>query len=101
MKKNQKVCCITEDELYTLIKDSLILNALENGGVDNWTWCSESLYDFAKDACDLREDDDERPLDAIERVAMESTKSYFKEIKEGIDEKTTNNLDDLISNVFL
>lgn len=32
-----------------LIKDQAFLSALEQGGVDNWEWYSESLLNFAED----------------------------------------------------
>ena len=37
---------LTEDELRKLIHSHLKLTALESGGVDNWEWYGESLYDF-------------------------------------------------------
>lgn len=36
---------IEEEELAELLRDSAKLAALENGGVDNWLWYSESLND--------------------------------------------------------
>lgn len=35
---------ITKMEYLNLLKDSEALRRLENGGVDNWDWYSESLY---------------------------------------------------------
>lgn len=40
---------ISEDELRELLYDSLKLEALENGGVDNWEWYGASINDFLKD----------------------------------------------------
>ncbi len=37
---------INEKELKELIKDSCKLNALENGGVDNWEWYGEALEEY-------------------------------------------------------
>ena len=37
---------IEREKLISLISDSLKLQALENGGVDNWEWYSVSLTDF-------------------------------------------------------
>ena len=37
---------IPEDELFYLIEASLRLEALENGGVDNWWWFGDSYSDF-------------------------------------------------------
>lgn len=36
---------ITKQEYFNLRKSSEILNRLENGGVDNWDWYSDSIYD--------------------------------------------------------
>lgn len=40
---------IDEERLKELLKAELKLMALENGGVDNWSWYSDSLNDFLKD----------------------------------------------------
>lgn len=40
---------IDEKELKQLIKDSLELNALERGGVDNWEWYGEALEEYDED----------------------------------------------------
>ena len=37
---------IERKKLISLISDSLKLQALENGGVDNWEWYGVSLTDF-------------------------------------------------------
>lgn len=37
---------VERGKLISLISDSLKLQALENGGVDNWEWYSVSLTDF-------------------------------------------------------
>lgn len=39
---------IGKEELLSLIEDSLTLTALESGGVDNWEWYGESIYEFCK-----------------------------------------------------
>lgn len=44
-EKKEKKYVLTEGELSALIEDRLILEALENGGVDNWKWYQESLGD--------------------------------------------------------
>lgn len=36
---------LTENQLKSLLEDQATLEALENGGVDNWEWYSESLYE--------------------------------------------------------
>ena len=40
---------ITEEELKELIKDSWRLNALDNGGVDNWEWYGEAMDRYDDD----------------------------------------------------
>lgn len=37
---------LTESELYNLLKSSLILQALSQGGVDDWEWAGDSITDF-------------------------------------------------------
>ncbi|MDY5667909.1 MAG: hypothetical protein SPK43_01450 [Candidatus Onthovivens sp.] len=37
---------IEREKLISLISDSLKLQALENGGVDNWEWYGASITDF-------------------------------------------------------
>lgn len=100
MKKSQKMYLITEEDLFRLEKDSLILCALESGGVDNWAWYCESIYDFAKDACNLREEDGEWSMKAIERTAKENIKKLYKEAKEDVNEKSVNN-NSFTNNIFL
>ena len=47
---------IEENELISLLQDKLTLEALENGGVDNWHWYGESLHeheDWNKEECEF------------------------------------------------
>ena len=37
---------ISESDLRQLLISSYTLLALEGGGVDNWSWYSESIHDF-------------------------------------------------------
>jgi hypothetical protein len=99
MKKNQKIYLITEENLLQLEKDSLILRALENGGVDNWDWYDVSIYTFANDICNLRKN--EWSMEAIERTAKENIKKLYKEIKEEINKKDVNDDHSLTNNIFL
>lgn len=39
---------LTKEEYASLIDDSMKLNALINGGVDNWEWYGESLTEYFK-----------------------------------------------------
>lgn len=54
-------CLVPKDELKDLLYDSLKLQALECGGVDNWDWYGDSVRDFidvAKADYNVPEDDD-------------------------------------------
>ena len=42
----EKYYKVSESELRELIHDSLMLCALQNGGVDNWEWYGASIHDF-------------------------------------------------------
>lgn len=47
---------ISEGALRVLLQESAELNALQNGGVDNWEWYSESLHDspdWNEDECEF------------------------------------------------
>lgn len=46
----EKYYKISEELLIELMKDSLVLASLENGGVDNWEWYGESYCDFLNGA---------------------------------------------------
>ena len=50
---------VEREKLISLISDSLKLQALENGGVDNWGWYGESLTDFL----------DEEDADSFDEIA--------------------------------
>lgn len=43
---NEQKYILTETELRDLLKSSLILCALSQGGVDDWCWYSDSITDF-------------------------------------------------------
>lgn len=42
----EETITITKKEYQSLLQDSRKLAALENGGVDNWEWYSESLKEL-------------------------------------------------------
>ena len=75
---------IDENELYRLLKYSMILEALENGGVDNWEWYGDSIYDYKKN---LREDfgeyitENEDDVDVMD-LAIEKCMKEYKEVEE-------------------
>ena len=45
----RKEYIISEKDLLELLEDHYRLTALEQGGVDNWTWYSDSCADFIND----------------------------------------------------
>ena len=47
--KKEKEYIIGEKRLLDLIRAELKLSALESGGVDNWTWYSDSMHDYCND----------------------------------------------------
>lgn len=42
----KEIIIIPRDKLETYINGYLELMALEQGGVDNWSWCGASIRDF-------------------------------------------------------
>ena len=49
---------LTEEQLIRLLAARHKLNALEMGGVDNWIWYGESLYQYSKNYENDFEDED-------------------------------------------
>lgn len=47
---------VPKDELADLVRASIILNYLENAGVDNWCWYDNALSEYVDD--ENMEDDD-------------------------------------------
>ena len=67
-------CLVPKDELKDLLYDSLKLQALECGGVDNWDWYGESVRDFidsAKVDYNIPEDDDDFDISDMAEVDVE------------------------------
>lgn len=64
---------IIEESLLELLSDSEKLNALNNGGVDNWEWYEEALDEntLSKDTLDLINLD----------MTAEQEEKYLKNIK--------------------
>jgi len=44
--QEDKTVTLTNEEYNKLLDDSMKLNSLINGGVDNWTWYWEALADY-------------------------------------------------------
>lgn len=67
-------CLVPKDELKDLLYDSLRLQALDCGGVDNWTWYGDSIGDFidaAKADYNVPEDDDDFDISDMADVDVE------------------------------
>lgn len=45
----EKIYKLTHRQLVALEADAMKLAALESGGVDNWSWYGDSLFDYKKD----------------------------------------------------
>lgn len=45
-KRNKNFYVLTETKLTKLIRDSLVLQALSQGGVDEWQWSGDSIVEF-------------------------------------------------------
>ena len=71
-------CLVPKNELASLLYDSLKLQALESGGVDNWSWYYESISDFVNEAktdYNVPEDDEDFDLGCMAEVDVEGYKT--------------------------
>ena len=67
-------CLVPKDELEDLLYDSLRLQALDCGGVDNWDWYGASIGDFieaAKVDYNVPKDDDDFDISDMADVDVE------------------------------
>lgn len=67
-------CLVPKDELKDLLYDSLKLQALECGGVDNWDWYGDSIREFidaAKADYNVPKDDDDFDIGDMADVDVE------------------------------
>ena len=46
---NEDYIAIPAHELIDLLRDSMKLSALEGGGVDNWSWYGDSIWNYEKE----------------------------------------------------
>lgn len=58
---------VDRKELYCLVAAYLELTALEDGGVDSWEWCSESLNQML----------DERGFEDFDEMAAADINNYI------------------------
>ena len=67
-------CLVPKDELEDLLYDSLRLQALDCGGVDNWSGYGQSIEDFieaVKVDYNVPEDDDDFDISDMAEVDVE------------------------------
>lgn len=76
-----KMYKISEDELRRIFHDALAYEALDCGGVDNWSWYGESLSNYIKDY--VKENDiDISPNELTIADIAEHSLVYFEPVKE-------------------
>ena len=46
---NEDYVAVPAHELIELLSDQMKLSALESGGVDNWSWYGDSIWDYVKE----------------------------------------------------
>lgn len=67
---------IHRTRLHELVTDALLLTALENGGVDNWPWYSDSIEEYF---AEYRKDEDEEGI--IGHAVTRAVDAYIKKIE--------------------
>ena len=67
-KPEEEYVAVPVSEMIDLIADQMKLMALDAGGVDNWSWYSESISDFL----------DENECETIEEVVEKDLKIYLQ-----------------------
>lgn len=76
----EKFYKISESELIELLTDSLRLTALDEGGVDNWTWYGDSFNEFLQGAM---KDEGLKPEEEDEDFGFRDlAKLYLKDYQE-------------------
>ena len=74
---------ISEDQLKSFIESEEILTALQSGGVDNWSWYGESLYNYYKEYTDENNLKEYPPDLGIEAIVDNEIKKYEALNEEG------------------
>lgn len=69
---------ISESRLRDLLHSEAKLNALEAGGVDNWSWYGDSLRDFWASVHKGPINEDEFPWDYEEAYIDEQLKNFLE-----------------------
>ena len=78
---------IPENRLRDFIESEEILTALQDGGVDNWSWYGESLYDYYKAYSDENNLEEYPPDLEIETIVDNEIKRYEVLNEDSIEEK--------------
>ena len=72
---------INEDKLISLFAASYKLQALESGGVDNWSWYSDACNDWLNEVRPADLDEDEAWDYGFVNLAEDIIQSKFEEYK--------------------
>lgn len=76
MSNTERGYFISHDSFSRLWTNHLILLALENGGVDNWSWYGESIHQFIEDNIPEDVNEDERLNWGIQDIAENDLKDF-------------------------
>ena len=72
----EKIYLVPESDLRSILHAALMLNALECGGVDNWSWYGESISEFCKEVKEEIPALKDEPEVYLEDIANETLKQY-------------------------
>ena len=72
---------VDEDKLISLLAASYKLQALESGGVDNWSWYSDACNDWLNEVRPVDLDEDEAWDYGFVNLAEDIIQSKFEEYK--------------------
>ena len=67
---------VDEQDLKSLLYQAHKLTALESGGVDNWNWYGESIFEFCKKVKEEIPALKDEPEVYLEDIADEALKQY-------------------------
>lgn len=75
---------IEEEKLISLLAASYKLQALEAGGVDNWSWYSDACNDWLNEVRPANLDEDEAWEYGFVKLAEDIIPSKFEEYKDEV-----------------
>lgn len=78
INREDKLVKISKSKLIRLLNAEMELEALQAGGVDNWTWYSESLHDYVKGYLEENEIDEDEVSEGfcIHDIAEKEAETY-------------------------